>query len=104
MAINRSLRAHVFWQRTAPIVRYFFNIRDGAEILDGVGSEHSDLAGVRLEALEATTELVKGRLLADTDTSAWIVQVTDETGITVMVLSLAASIHILSPVEKSPTS
>jgi hypothetical protein len=78
------------------VARYFFNIRDGAVIQDGVGSEHADLASVRLEALEATTELVKGRLLANTDVSAWIVQVTDEAGITVMVLSLSASIHVLS--------
>lgn len=78
------------------MTRYFFNIRDGADIPDTVGSELPDLASVRREAVEVTTEIVKGRLLANSDTAAWIVQVTDEAGITVMVLSLSASVHFLA--------
>ena len=76
------------------MARYFFNIRDGADIPDTVGSDHADLSSVRREALEATTEIIKGRLLTNSDSEAWIVQVTDEAGFTVLVLSLSASIHV----------
>ena len=76
------------------MARYFFNIRDGQNIKDTVGTELPDLESVRTEALEATTEIVKGRLLANTDAASWVVQVTDDAGFTVMVLSLSASIHL----------
>ena len=76
------------------VARYFFNIRDGQNIKDTVGTELPDLESVRTEALEATTEIIKGRLLANTDTASWVVQVTDDAGFTVMVLSLSASIHL----------
>jgi hypothetical protein len=75
------------------VARYFFNIRDGQNIKDTVGTELPDLASVRTEAVEATTEIIKGRLLANSDSASWVVQVTDEAGFTVMVLSLSASIH-----------
>jgi len=78
-----------------PVPRYFFNIRDGADIPDNVGSELPDLASVRQEAVEVTAEIIKGRLLAKSDVAAWMVHVTDEAGFTVLVLSLAASIHTL---------
>jgi hypothetical protein len=76
------------------VARYFFNIRDGQNIKDTEGTELPDLASVRTEAVEATTEIIKGRLLANADDASWIVQVTDEAGFTVMVLALSASIHM----------
>lgn len=82
--------------KDGPVARYFFNITDGENIPDAVGSELADLASVRTEAVEAVIDLMKGRLLANSDTAAWIVQVTDEAGFTVMVLSLSASVHVLS--------
>jgi hypothetical protein len=75
------------------MTRYVFNIRDGEDIPDTIGSEYPALASLRQEALEATTDIIKGRLLTNSDSEAWIVQVTDEAGFTVMVLSFSASIH-----------
>jgi hypothetical protein len=92
-AVTKDVRALILGKDDA-MARYFFNIRNGADIPDTVGSEHPDLASVREEALQATAELIKGRLLANSDADAWIVQVTDDTGFTVMVLSLSASIHV----------
>jgi len=78
-----------------PVPRFYFNICDGEDIRDDVGTEFADLASVRKEAVETTTEMLRGRMLVDSDTTGWIVQVTDEDGFTVMVLSLSASIHVL---------
>lgn len=77
------------------LARYFFNIRDGQSIPDTEGSEHPDLASVRAEAVDSLAEMIKGRLLENADIASWIVQVTDEAGYTVMILSLGASIHTM---------
>jgi hypothetical protein len=81
------------------MARYFFNIQDGADIPDTVGTELPDLANVRKEAVEATIEIARGRLLANADTEAWIVNVTDEAGFTVLVLTLSASVHLVTTVK-----
>ena len=78
------------------MARFFFHIRDGKTTLDTEGSEHADLASVRQEAVEATAQILQGRLLGHSDTASWLVQVVDEAGFTVLVLSLAASVHILN--------
>ena len=80
------------------MARYFFNMHDGdvTSTRDEVGSVLPDIDSIRQEAVEATVEVIKGHLLATSDKASWIVQVTNEAGHTVMVLSLLASIQVLT--------
>lgn len=55
------------------------------------------MAGARAEAVESIAERLRGRLLEGSDASAWIMNVTDELGITVLILSFAATVHIVTP-------
>ena len=77
------------------MARYFFNLHDGVSIPDPVGSEHSDLQSARSEAIESVAERLKGVLLQEVDVSSWLMNVTDEDGFTVMVLSFSATIHMI---------
>ena len=77
------------------MARYFFNVHDGISIPDMVGSEHPDLFGARMEAVESIAERLKGSLLKEADVSSWLMNVTDEHGFTVMVLSFSAAIQIV---------
>jgi hypothetical protein len=79
------------------VARYFFNLHDGRDFVDDVGSEHSDLQSVRAEAVESLGERLRGRLLHGQDDSGWLMNVTDEAGVTVMIISLAAAIQLLAP-------
>lgn len=79
------------------MARYFFNLHDGMDLPDTVGSEHSDLASVRAEAVESVAERLRGRLLDKLDVSAWMMNVTDEAGVTVLILSMAATVYIVNP-------
>lgn len=77
------------------MARYFFNMHDGISIPDAVGSEHADLQSVRAEAVAAVAEQLKGALLKKSDTSSWLMNVTDEQGYTVIVLSFSAAVQIV---------
>ncbi|MEB2848378.1 hypothetical protein GAO09_11240 [Rhizobiales bacterium RZME27] len=77
--------------------RYFFHLHDGQDLPDLIGSDHPDVAGARAEAVESIAERLRGRLLEGSDVSAWIINVTDELGITVLILSFAATVHIVTP-------
>ncbi|HEX2018523.1 MAG TPA: hypothetical protein VGO17_06245 [Aurantimonas sp.] len=77
------------------MTRYFFNVHDGISIPDTVGSEHRDLASARAEAVETVAERLKGALLENTDVSAWLMNVTDDRGFTVIVLSFTAAVKIV---------
>lgn len=77
------------------MARYFFNVHDGISIPDAVGSEHPDLQSVRTEAVETIADRLKGTLLQNDDTSAWLMNVTDEHGYTVIVLSFSAAVQIV---------
>ncbi|MBY3503006.1 hypothetical protein HFN65_31985 [Rhizobium laguerreae] len=81
------------------MARYFFNVHDGISIPDTVGSEHFDLQSVRREAVETVAERLKGALLKDADVSAWLMNVTDERGFTVIVLSFTAAVQIVDHVS-----
>jgi hypothetical protein len=70
-------------------------MHDGTSIEDTVGSEHDSLKEVRREAVESVAERLKGALLKTTDTTAWVVNVTDEQGYTVMVLALTAVVQLV---------
>jgi hypothetical protein len=76
--------------------KYFFNLHDGVDLPDPYGSEHPDLASVRAEAVESIAERLRGRLLEDKDISAWIMNVVDEAGITVLILSFSAAVQIVN--------
>jgi hypothetical protein len=77
------------------MTRYFFNLHDGISLPDNVGSVHPDLASVRSEAVESIAEHLKDALLKETDISSWLMNVTDEHGFTVMVLSFSAAVQII---------
>ncbi|MBY3232270.1 DUF6894 family protein [Rhizobium laguerreae] len=81
------------------MARFFFNLHDGISIPDTVGSEHPDLQSVRLEAVETIAERLRGALLMKTDVSAWLMNVTDERGVTVIVLSFTAAVQIVDQVS-----
>jgi hypothetical protein len=76
-------------------MRYFFNLHDGISLPDTVGSEHPDLLCARGEAVETIAERLKGSLLKEADLSSWLMNVTDEHGFTVMVLSFSAAVQIV---------
>lgn len=77
------------------MARYFFNLHDDISIPDNVGSEHPDLDSVRAEAVETIADRLKGALLQDADISAWLMNVTNEEGYTVIVLSFSAAVKIV---------
>jgi hypothetical protein len=66
------------------------------DLPDTVGSEHPNLASVRTEAVESVAERLRGRLLDKLDVSAWMMNVTDQAGVTVLILSMAATVHIVN--------
>jgi hypothetical protein len=80
------------------LARYFFNLHDGTSIPDTVGSEHPDLQSARREAVETIAERLRGALLTKADVSAWLMNVTDEHGVTVIVLSFTAAVQIVDQV------
>jgi hypothetical protein len=80
------------WQQMA---RYFFNVHDGVSIADTIGSEHPDVESARSEAIETIAERLRGTMLKKVDVSAWLMNVTDENGFTVMVLSFTAAVKIV---------
>jgi hypothetical protein len=84
------------------MARYFFNVHDGISIQDTVGSEHPDIQSARLEAVETITDRLKGALLKNSDISAWLMNVTDERGFTVIVLSFTAAVKIVD--QGGPTA
>jgi hypothetical protein len=75
--------------------RYFFNVHDGVSIADTVGSEHPDVDSARSEAVETIAERLRGTMLAKGDVSAWLMNVVDESGFTVIVLSFTAAVKII---------
>jgi hypothetical protein len=84
------------------MARYFFNIYDGGSSIDPIGSEHPDLASVREEAVETVAERLRGRLLIGNDVTGWLMNVKDEAGATVLILSLSAMVQYVSPESHDP--
>jgi hypothetical protein len=77
------------------MARYFFNLHDSISIPDDVGTEHADIESVRTEAIETMAERLKGAMLRKADISAWLMNVTDERGLTVIMLSFSAAIQVV---------
>ena len=72
-------------------MRYFFNVRNGRYIPDAVGSELTDSAAVREEALAASIEMLKGAaILGFWDGEDWTMHVIDDRGRDVLTLRFSA--------------
>jgi hypothetical protein len=41
-------------------LRYYFNMKDGSDVLDDEGVELDDMAAVKVEAIQASSELLRG--------------------------------------------
>lgn len=76
--------------------RYFFNIYNGTQSLDDIGSECADAAEVRAEAVETMQELFSERLLNDGATSSMTINVVDGEGKTVMIVSASAYVETVA--------
>lgn len=75
------------------MTRYFFNVHDGVDIEDDVGSEFDSLDAVRLEALRTAGELLKFGGRADLWSGhEWRLVVKDEAGNRVLTLKFAAEL------------
>lgn len=85
------------------MARYFFNVHDGVSLPDSVGTEHHDLESARSEAVETMAERLKGTMLKNTDVSAWLMNVVDDRGFTVIVLSLTAAVRIIDRIDVTAT-
>lgn len=71
------------------MARYFFNVRDGRDLPDYVGTEFPDLTAVREEAIKSAGELLRdaaGRWTGD----EWRMSVTDDIGHEVLLLRFVA--------------
>ena len=75
------------------VARYFFNIYNGTQSRDDVGSECIDAAAVRAEAVETMEELFGGKLSKGRDASSMSINVTDIDGKTVMIVTATASVE-----------
>ncbi|NHT78577.1 hypothetical protein G8E10_23010 [Rhizobiaceae bacterium CRRU44] len=85
------------------MARYFFNVHDGVSIADTVGSEHPNIESARSEAVETIAERLRGTMLKKTDVSAWLMNVVDESGFTVIVLSFTAAVKIVDRFDATTT-
>ena len=75
--------------------RYFFNVVDGREIRDELGTELPSLDAAREEALQASVELLRAlkRKSEFWAGDAWIMNVTDEAGRAVLTLRFSGQSH-----------
>ena len=70
--------------------RYHFNIQDGQDYPDLVGSEYPDLESVRTEAVRRSGELLRDNARSFWGGSGWKLVVTDETGMILFALHFLA--------------
>jgi hypothetical protein len=85
------------------VQRYFFNFHDGVHFTDDIGSEHPDIESARAEAVESLAERMVGNLLKGKDVTAWLMNVTDEAGLTVLIVNVsAAAVQVVTKALPSP--
>jgi hypothetical protein len=72
---------------------YFFNIYNGEQIRDEIGTECADVAEVRSEAAETMRHSFRWRMLEEAPTAAMTINVVDADGKTVMIVSCAATLE-----------
>ena len=63
--------------------RYYFEINDGRAYADDVGTECTDRAAARWEAMRSLPEIALSRIAGGGDEQAYSVHVRDEVGATV---------------------
>lgn len=73
----------------------FFHIYDANQSRDDIGTDFADAADVRAEAVESLPEILRGNLLQHKDLSTCVINVVDEWGKTVMIVSHAASVETI---------
>jgi hypothetical protein len=73
------------------MARYFFNIKDGLDIIDDVGTECADLSEARTMALSTAGQMIKelGPKFWD-EPNDWVMTVTNADGQSQFVLRFAA--------------
>lgn len=69
---------------------YFFNIHDGADLPDEVGTELPDLRAVRAQAVRSSGEILRDYSAAQFEHLDWKMTVTDEAGRVVFMLRFSA--------------
>lgn len=77
------------------MARYFFNFYNGVQGFDDVGTECADVGEVRAEAVEGLQQLLAGVLLESSNTFSMTINVTDESGKTVMIVTNMASVETI---------
>lgn len=78
--------------QSAAMPRYFFNVHDGRNIVDDIGTEIADLEGVRDEAVSTAGELLRDGAGVDLwSGEEWKMVVTDQDGNEVLTLRFSGS-------------
>ena len=70
--------------------RYHFNIRDGEDLPDVEGSELADIQAARVTAIRFAGEMLRDHASRFWNGHEWQMDVTDDTGLTLFVLSFHA--------------
>ena len=70
--------------------RYFFNVKDGVDILDNEGVELADLYAARLQAVRFSGELLKDHPDVFWIQHEWRIEVTDETKLILFAIHISA--------------
>jgi hypothetical protein len=70
--------------------RYFFNVRDGVNLIDNEGTVLSDVEEAREQAVVAAGEAIKDMGCKFWAGEVWEMNVTDESGATVCALTFTA--------------
>ncbi len=75
--------------------RFYCNVHDGEPFLDQKGTDLPDLAAARREAIQTSARMLKDS--ADYwDGHEWRMEVVDETGRVVLILTFAAVLHSMA--------
>jgi hypothetical protein len=76
-----------------PMVRYFFHVMDGKDIIDDVGTELADIEAVRGMALRTSGEILRDGGPEFWNSEPWKMIVRDEDGRKVLTLQFEAQQH-----------
>lgn len=73
--------------------RFFFNVRDGVDLIDEVGTELPDMMAVRSTAVLAAGEAISELGQKFWESKDWRLVVTDENGKQVLTLDFSGNDH-----------
>jgi hypothetical protein len=84
------------------MARYFFNVHDGSDYLDTVGTKLLGLTAVHEEAVRTAGEMLRDGGREDLwSGEQWRMIVTDESGLEVLTLTFSASQPGFQPLRRS---